>query len=52
MAKIMYKGNIILNISTLVNSTDIKRIELVTAYPAVEETGVLYIKIEPPQNNS
>lgn len=29
-----------------VSSTQVKRIEVVTDYPATEETGVLYIKIE------
>ena len=52
MAKIMYKGTTLIDTKTVVNSVDIKRIELVTEYPQVEEQGVLYIKIEAPANNN
>ena len=32
--------------STKVYSADVKEIKIVTAYPATEENGVLYIKLE------
>lgn len=57
MNKIEYKGKTILDIDAVnnavtktenqVSSTTITEIRVVTAYPQVEEQGVLYIKVEP-----
>lgn len=56
MNKIEYNGREILDLDAVketviktqeqVSSTDVERIEIVDEYPAEEETGVLYIKLE------
>ena len=58
--KIEYNGKEVLDIDAVnaavtktqeqVSSTNVERIEIVNDYPAQEETGVLYIKLES-QNN-
>ena len=57
MNKIEYKGKTILDIDAVnttvtktekqVSSDNITEIKVVTAYPQIEEQGVLYIKVEP-----
>ena len=61
MNKIEYNGREILDLDAVketviktqeqVSSTDVERIEIVNDYPAQEETGVLYIKLESQNNN-
>lgn len=61
MNKIEYNGREILDLDAVkeaviktqeqVSSTDVERIEIVDEYPAQEETGVLYIKLESQNNN-
>ena len=61
MNKIEYNGREILNIDAVkeaviktqeqVSSTNVERIAIVDEYPAEEETGVLYIKLESQNNN-
>lgn len=59
--KIEYNGKEVLDIDAVnaavtktqeqVSSTNVERIEIVNDYPAQEETGVLYIKLESQNNN-